>query len=239
MDSDQANTRRAGASSTHIEPIDIVDACLAWSTPNRRRREPSPGPVLAAERTFAYRAWMITVIDRPRSIIAGWSRRRRWLVAICLMVAFFVAACLAVPVVVFLDYTSRQGAALGTPVEATDTYLLQLNSGEEIGLSRALADDERQRLLKQWHGLLDEMRRTDPAPTKLAWSSFDTEDQADDKVTVTVPVAAEWRGSSGNGYKSAAHPWTFAVHREDGGWRLTAVTPYPWCGGYVDREHCR
>src|SRR5690348_14391661 len=105
---------------------------------------------------------MITVIDRPRSIIAGWSRRRRWLVAISLMVAFFGAACVAVPVVVFLDYTSRQGAPLGTPVEVADTYLLQLNAGEQIGLSRALADDDRQKLLQQWRGLLDEMHRTDP-----------------------------------------------------------------------------
>jgi hypothetical protein len=74
---------------------------------------------------------------------------------------------------------------------------------------------------------------------RRSWSSFGTEDQGDGRVTVNVPVAAERRGSSGNGYLSAAHPWTFAVHREDGEWRLVAVTPYPFCGGYVQRTHCR
>jgi transcriptional regulator with XRE-family HTH domain len=56
-----------------------------------------------------------------------------------------------------------------------------------------------------------------------------------------LPVAvaiADARDSSGEGYKSERHPWTFDVHREDGGWRLTKVKPYPWCGAYVQQSHC-
>lgn len=119
-------------------------------------------------------------------------------------------------------------------------YSPKIDSGvDEIGLSRALAKDQRKQLLKQWRSLRTEIARTDPPPSNLVWSSFDREDQGDDRVTVTVPIVVEWQEASGQGYKSEAYSWTFEVHREDGGWRLAAVKPHPWCGGYIVQSRCR
>ncbi|GAB1643841.1 hypothetical protein KRMM14A1259_42640 [Krasilnikovia sp. MM14-A1259] len=162
------------------------------------------------------------------------------------MAGFCLCGLGAVPIVALLDYTQRQGDAFGTPVEAADAYLLQLNlnlaavGGEldEVGLSRALDADRRDELLKQWEGLRTEIGRTDPPPSKLTWSSFQSTSQGGETVTVTVPVSAQWSGGTATSYKSEPHPWTFTARHQDGGWRLSAVQPYPWCGGYVDQAHC-
>jgi hypothetical protein len=60
-----------------------------------------------------------------------------------------------------------------------------------------------------------------------------------------MPPAQEqtWSGSfSGqNGraisYTGTTAVWTFLT-REDNGWQIEAVTPYPWCGGYVTASAC-
>jgi hypothetical protein len=72
---------------------------------------------------------MVGIFDRPQAVIAGWSRRRRWILAVCLMAGFLLCGLAAVPVVAYLDYTQRQGDAYGTPVEAADAYLVNLNLG--------------------------------------------------------------------------------------------------------------
>ena len=41
-----------------------------------------------------------------------------------------------------------------------------------------------------------------------------------------------------NGYRSSELPRRFETHK-DHGWQVQGVTPPPWCGGYVDRAHCR
>jgi hypothetical protein len=73
----------------------------------------------------------------------------------------------------------------------------------------------------------------------LVWTTFDREDQGDGRVKITVPVAAEWWGSSGQSLKCPPRYWTFDLHSEDGGWRITKVTPAVWCGGYVQQSSCR
>jgi hypothetical protein len=79
-----------------------------------------------------------------------------------------------------------------------------------------------------------------PLPDKLVWTTFDREDEADGQLLqIAVPVAAEWWGSSEQSLTSRPQNWTFDLHREAGGWRITKVTPGLWCGGYVQQSYCR
>ena len=154
------------------------------------------------------------------------------------MVAFLCGGLgLVAPAVWLLDYTDRQGDPPATPTEAADLYLVQLDLGDEIGLRRALAGDEQDELVAQWSELKTTMERTDPPPDKLEWSTFDVEAQGD-TAAVTVPVAVTWWGDRGMSMVGTDHPWRFSVHREDGGWRITKVEPYAWCGGHVRADAC-
>lgn len=191
---------------------------------------------------IAYCAEMITwEIRKPplRAVVAGWSGRRRWTLAVLLMVGFLCSGLAAVPVVAFLDYTDRLGDAPATATEAADIYLNQLVSREEIGLTRALSKSQRDELLDQWHSLIADMQRTDPPPDKLTWSRSDVEDQGDDVARVTVPVSAVWWQERGMSMVGTEQPWVFVIRAEDGGWRLVEVRPFPWCGGHVRADACR
>ncbi|MEU8608452.1 hypothetical protein AB0C29_10680 [Actinoplanes sp. NPDC048791] len=169
---------------------------------------------------------------------AGWGRRRRWMIAVGLMVAFLCGGLgIAVPAVLLLDYTDRQGDPPTSPTQAADLYLAQLDQGEPIGLRRAFADGRRDELVEQWSRLKTTIERTDPAPDKLEWSTFDIEDQGDDKAVVTVPVQAVWWDGAMS-MVGDEHPWRFSMRREDGGWRITEVEPFPWCGGHVQPSSC-
>lgn len=202
---------------------------------------PSSTTVIAPGLKIAYCAEVITdgyLGLRPRRV--GWTQRRRWVVAGLVMVAFLCSGIgVAVPAVLLLDYTARQGDPPATPTEAADLYLLQLDHGEEVGLRRALADSRQDELVEQWGALKAMVERTDPAPDKLQWSTFNVEDQGGGKTAVTVPVNATWWGERGMSMVGEAHPWRFLMHREDGGWRITAVEPFLWCGGHVRAEACR
>lgn len=154
-----------------------------------------------------------------------------------LMVAFLCSGLAAVPVVLLLDHTDDQGDALSTPIEAVSTYLLQLDAGDEIGLRRALAEDQRDELLDQWRTVLKDMQRSERPPNKLEWPGYDTEDQGAGRVRIAVQLSATWWGDVT--FSGTPHPWVFDVHQEDGGWRITKVTPFPWCGGHIYAHKCK
>ncbi|WP_125812568.1 hypothetical protein [Actinoplanes sp. ATCC 53533] len=177
----------------------------------------------------------------PRgSFVAGWSLRRRWALAACLMVGFLCCGLGAVPVAAFLDHTDSQGDPPATAVEAVDIYLNQLLLKERIGLTHALITSERDDLVKQWESLIKDMQRTDPPPDKLEWGPhFDVEDQGDEVTRVTVPVRAVWWQERGMSMQGTEHPWVFVARAEDGGWRIAEVRPHPWCGGHVRADACR
>lgn len=175
-----------------------------------------------------------------RPVFAGWGRRRRWVLAVVLMVGFLCCGLGAVPVVAFLDYTDRQGDPPATAIEAVDIYLNQLLLREQIGLTHALSGSERDDLVKQWESLIADMKRTDPPPNTLKWGPrFDVEDQGDEVVQVTVPVGAVWWQERGISMHGTEHPWVFVARAEDGGWRIEEVRPYLWCGGHVRANACR
>jgi hypothetical protein len=171
---------------------------------------------------------------------ADWSQRRRWTIAALVMIAFLCASLgVAVPAVLLVDFTVRQGDPPATPTEAADLYLVHLDQGDEIGLRRALADGRRDELVDQWRQLKLTIERTDPAPDKLEWSSFDVEDRGQDRSAVAVPVQAVWWEERGMSMVGTEHPWRFSMRREDGGWRITDVEPYAWCGGHVRADACQ
>ena len=62
------------------------------------------------------------------------------------------------------------------------------------------------------------------------------------RAEVRTDVAAEWSGTDAHGrltgYRSSEHAWVFQT-RDDGGWRVSAVTAPAWCGGYVRIDACR
>lgn len=174
------------------------------------------------------------------SFVAGWSRRRRWALAVALMVAFLCCGLATVPVAAFLDYTDRQGDPPTTAILAVDIYLNQLMLEEQIGLSHALISDRRDELTEQWETLIADMKRTDPPPSRLDWGPrFDVEDQGDEVKQVTVPVGGVWWQDRGMSLVGTEHPWVFIVKAEDGGWRIAEVQPHPWCGGHVRADACR
>jgi hypothetical protein len=186
---------------------------------------------------------MITQAKRRAELVQAavtrWSPRRRWSLAVSLMLAFLCSGLAVVPVVALFDYTKRQGDAPATSVEAVDAYLGHLSSGEEIGLRRVLSASGRDELLQQWRAERGEMKRTQPAPDKLTWSTFDVEHQGDDREQITVPVRGVWWQPRGISMQGSDEPWVFTTRREDGGWRITKVRPFPWCGGHVRADACR
>ncbi|SCF28289.1 hypothetical protein GA0074696_4062 [Micromonospora purpureochromogenes] len=102
-------------------------------------------------------------------------------------------------------------------------YVLQMSSGEEIGLSRVLAPRRHDELLRQWRQYRGEMERG-KAPAKLETvGPIDVEDQDDDGATVTVQV----------------HWWNEHTNRDAGGWRVWAAHLPAWCGVHVRADACR
>lgn len=125
-----------------------------------------------------------------------------------------------------------------TPDAAVTVYVLQMSSGEEIGLSRMLAGKRHDELLRQWRQYRGEIERGN-VPSKLETvGPIDVEDQGDDRATVTAQVHAVWWNEQIN-LTGAAHPWRFQTRRDAGGWRVWAADLPPWRGVHVRAETCR
>ncbi|WP_165439893.1 hypothetical protein [Micromonospora kangleipakensis] len=153
------------------------------------------------------------------------------------LVAVLCTGIVAVPVswAVLRQAQAERGEA--TPDAAVSLYVLQMSSGEEIGLSRVLAGRRHDELLRQWRQYRGEMERGN-VPSKLETVGLiDVEDQGDDRATVTAQVHAVWWNELTN-LSGAAHAWRFETRRDAGGWRVWAVDLPPSVrgacpGGYV------
>ncbi|RZU72012.1 hypothetical protein EV384_0351 [Micromonospora kangleipakensis] len=144
----------------------------------------------------------------------------------------------AVPVswAVLRQAEAERGEA--TPDAAVNVYVLQMRSGEEIGLSRVLVAGRHDELLRQWRQYRGEMERGN-LPSKLETvGPIEVEDQDDDRATVTVQVHAIWWNEQAN-LSGEAHPWRFETRRDAGGWRVWAAELPPWCGVHVRADACR
>ncbi|WP_200215624.1 hypothetical protein [Micromonospora coerulea] len=154
------------------------------------------------------------------------------------LVAVLCTGVVAVPVSWAVRRQVEADRGEASPDAAVNVYVLQMSSGEEIGLSRVLAGRRHDELLRQWRQYRGEMGRGN-VPSKLeVVGLIDVEDQGDDRATVTAEVHAIWWNEKVN-LSGDAHPWRFQARRDAGGWRVWAVDLPLWCGVHVRADTCR
>ncbi|WP_123809753.1 hypothetical protein [Micromonospora globispora] len=162
---------------------------------------------------------------------------RHWPWVVLSLVAVLCAGIVAVPVSRAVRKQGEAERGEATPDAAVSVYVLQMSSGEEIGLSRVLAGRRHDELLRQWRAYRGEMERGN-VPSKLQIvGPIDVEDQGDDRATVSAQVHAIWWNEHVN-LSGAAHPWRFETRRDAGGWRVWAADLPPWCGVHVRPDTC-
>lgn len=162
---------------------------------------------------------------------------RHWPWVVLSLVAVLCTGIVAVPVswAVLKQAEAERGEA--SPDAAVNVYVLQMSSGEELGLSRVLAARHRDELLRQWRHYRGEMQRGE-VPSKLGTvGPIDVDSQGEGRATVTVHVRAIWwRGQTI--LNGTEQPWRFEARRDDGGWRVWAANLPPWCGVHVRADAC-
>nr|WP_173476917.1 hypothetical protein [Micromonospora rosaria] len=84
------------------------------------------------------------------------------------LAAIVCAGLVAVPAgwAVRMQLEAERGEA--APEAAATVWLLKLSAGDDIGLSRVLAEGRHDELRRQWHGYRDEMARSRRPPSKQA-----------------------------------------------------------------------
>lgn len=163
---------------------------------------------------------------------------RHWPWVVLSLVAVLCTGIVAVPVSWAARKQVEADRGEATPEAAVNVYVLQMSSGEEIGLSRVLAGKRHDELLRQWRQYRGEMERGN-VPSRLGTRGpFDVEHQGDDRAAVTIHVHAIWWQERVN-LDGEAHPWRFETWRDAGGWRVWAADLPPWCGVHVRADTCR
>ncbi len=170
-----------------------------------------------------------------------WSTRRRWFVFVALPLALCCCgSVVTVPVVWFMRETVAAGQGQPSPEAAANVYLTALSTGNEDGLLPVLVDDRSEELLGQWRAYRTEMKRTDPAPSKLEFSFDGVSRTSEGRAVIAVELYPVWwshGGRAGTSLNGSRHQWQVTV-REDDGWRVESVVPHAWCGGYVRADAC-
>jgi hypothetical protein len=187
--------------------------------------------------TPRYGRWEARIAAR----LHGWSIGRRWVVLVlvpCLLCCGG-GVVLGGPLVWILGETVKASRGAASPVAAVDIYLGALSYGNDDGLLPVLDDSRGDMLVTQWDDYRAQMRRGGSAPSKLEYSFDGRPDTDADQAVVQAEVHPVWFGTNGHALSSAgaAHAWRF-VTREDNGWQIESVTPYPWCGGYIQADAC-
>jgi hypothetical protein len=147
-----------------------------------------------------------------------------------------------VPVILFFTATVDAGQGSATPEAAANEYLLSLSYDNDEGLLPLLADDQQEQLLVQRAAYLAAMKATDSAPARMSWEEYDVRQLSKGFAEVRTEVRCNWAFTSRETgrlrmYDSEAHQWVITLV-EDDGWRVSAVEPHPWCGGYVYADRC-
>lgn len=166
--------------------------------------------------------------------------RSRWLLIVAAVALVCCGATLAVPVVWFVRETIRAGAGQPSPDAAAEVYLSALSTGDEAGLLPVLDDRHSAELLAQWRAYRADMQTTDPPPAKLEYTYTDVRRISADRALVVALVHAVWSpsGAGSTYFNGGSYEWRITT-RDDGGWRVTSVVPYRWCGGHVRADACR
>ena len=184
-----------------------------------------------------YRRWEARTVDRT----ASWSRPRRWLIFVLLPCALLCGGGITVgaPLMWIIGPTIAASRGAASPAAAVDTYLMALSYDNDAGLLPVLDDDQGDALLAQWKAYRAQMHRGDSAPSRLDVRIRPTRPTGKGHAIVEVELYPVWWDKNGGAisYQGTAQVWTFHT-REDNGWQIEAVTPYPRCGGYVAAAAC-
>jgi hypothetical protein len=165
------------------------------------------------------------------------SRHRWWIgfVLVPVLLLGVVGLVVGVPPTRLVPRTAPGDEGAPSPTAAVTTYLDALNDGDEEALAPVLDDARGDALIRQWREYRAETQHG-TAAFRLASRMPITRPVDERHVTVEVAV---WPAADGSGQPrhGAAHVWRFGT-REDHGWRIVSVTPFPWCGGYVAAAAC-
>lgn len=144
-----------------------------------------------------------------------------------------------VPLTWFITQTAAANQGAASPTAAVTTYLEALNDGNEEALLPVLDDDRGDALIQQWRDYQTAMRHGTTAASRLASRMPITRPVDERYAVVEVAAYPVWPAKDGSGlsHHGAAHVWRFTI-REDHGWQIVSVTPFPWCGGYVAADAC-
>ena len=182
----------------------------------------------------AYRRWEARHARRLRR----WPLAVRWIVLVGLPALLICAA--GAPLAWIGGITAEASRGAASPADAVFRYLDGLSYDTEAGLLPVLNDGRGDKLLKQWRAYRSQMQRGGTQPSKLECSVEATSSGAGGRVVVNAAVQPVWWATDGRGlsFKGAGHTWVF-VTRDDNGWQIENVEPYPWCGGHVTEQTCR
>jgi hypothetical protein len=171
----------------------------------------------------------------------GWLARRWWVEFLLVPALLLGCAGLAVgvPLTWFITQTTTANRGAASPAAAVTTYLEALNDGNEEALLPVLDDDRGDALIQQWREYRTAMRHGTTAASRLASPMPITRPVGERHAMAEVAAYPVWSAGDGSGlsHRGAAHVWRFAT-REDHGWQILSVTPFPWCGGYVAADTC-
>lgn len=184
-----------------------------------------------------YMQWEARGADR----LSTWSPARRWLVLV--MTPALLLCCsgtvIGAPLTRFVGETAKASKGAASPAAAVSVYLDALAYGEDAGLLPVLDDAQGDALMDQWLAYRAEMYRGESAPSNLEHGIDGSTPIGDGRASVQAGVYPVWWAKDGGGMSlhGTSHVWQFST-REDNGWQVETVTPYPWCGGYVKPSAC-
>lgn len=190
-------------------------------------------PVRSARR---YLAWERRTAER----LSKWPVARRW-ITVVLVPAVLLCGCgsiVGAPLSWLIGTTIQASRGAPSPDAAVNTYLMALGYDNDAGLLPVL-DDQGGALMAQWNAYRADMRRGAAAPSKLEIASISATRTDGRRAVVEAEVYPVWWAKTGGATSvhGETHPWRFTT-RENNGWQIDSVTPYPWCGGYVPADTC-
>jgi hypothetical protein len=183
-----------------------------------------------------YRWWEARAVERLRGRLV-----RRWWVGFVLVPVLLLCGAglvVGVPLTWFITQTATANRGAASPTVAVTTYLGALNDGNEEALLPVLDADRGDALIQQWRDYQTAMHGT-TAASRLASRMPITRPVDEWHAVVEVAAYPVWSAKDGSGlsHNGAAHVWRFTT-RDDHGWQIVRVTPFPWCGGYVAADAC-
>ncbi|MGN9803451.1 hypothetical protein [Micromonospora sp. L32] len=175
---------------------------------------------------------------RPHRARGQGKATRRWPWLLMALVAILCAGLVAIPASWAMRKQLEAERGEASPEAAVAVWRLQLSAGEELGVSRVLAEERHDELLAQWRDYRAQMTRSGNPPSKIeAVGPSVVERQGDDRASVVEQIRAVW-WQGPTSLAGTEHPWRWEVRKDGGGWRVWSADLPAWCGVHVRAELC-